>query len=77
MEINYIAIGVDAIAAFILSSVWYGALGSQLAQLDDAYADSGRLPALKVLAELARNMVLAGVLSGLAAQVGGRPPPVR
>ena len=41
MELNFLAIAVAAVAAFILSGVWYGVLGGQLAELHPAYADSG------------------------------------
>ena len=70
MEINYLAFVVAAVAAFVVSSVWYGVLGSQLARLNDAYADSARPPAWKVIMELVRSLVVAAVLAGLAVEVG-------
>ncbi len=70
MEINYLAVVVAAVAAFVVSSVWYGVLGSQLARLNDAYADSARPPAWKVIMELVRSLVVAAVLAGLAVEVG-------
>lgn len=72
MEINYLAVVVAAVAAFVASSVWYGVLGSQLARLNDAYADSAGTPAWKVvLVELARSLVVAAMLAGLAVGISG------
>lgn len=70
MELNFLAIAVAAVAAFILSGVWYGVFGSQLAQLHPAYADSGSPSAKDVVVELARNLVLALVLAWLIDQIG-------
>lgn len=70
MEINYLAVVVAAVAAFVVSAVWYGVLGGQLARLNDAYADSARPPAWKVLVELVRSLVVAAVLAGLTVEVG-------
>jgi hypothetical protein len=70
MELNYVAIIVAAIAAFIISGVWYGALGGQLAELHPAYADTGSPSARDVTVELARNLVVALVVAGLADQIG-------
>lgn len=70
MEINYLAIVVAAVAAFILSGVWYGMFGSTLTELHPAYADSRALSAKDVVVELARNLVVAAVLAGLADQIG-------
>jgi Protein of unknown function (DUF1761) len=70
MEINFLATAVAAVAAFILSGVWYGAFGSQLAALHPAYADSGPPSVKDVVVELARNLVLALVLAWLADQIG-------
>jgi hypothetical protein len=70
MEINFLATAIAAVAAFILSGVWYGAFGSQLAALHPAYADSGPPSVKDVVVELARNLVLALVLAWLADQIG-------
>ncbi len=58
------------VAAFVVSSVWYGVLGSQLARLNDAYADSARPPVWTMLVEFARSLVVAYVLAVLAGLVG-------
>jgi hypothetical protein len=64
MDLNYAAILVATVVAFVMSSAWYGVLGSKLARLNDAYADTGSIPAWKVLVELVRSLVVAAVLAG-------------
>jgi len=70
MELNFLAIAVAAVAAFILSGIWYGVFGSQLAELHPAYADSGSPSAKDVIVELARNLVVGIVTAGLIEQIG-------
>jgi len=70
MEIDFLAVVVAAAAAFILSGVWYGVFGKQLALLHPAYADSDSLSAKDVIVELARNGVVALVLAWLVDQIG-------
>ena len=70
MELDFLAIAVAAVAAFILSGVWYGVFGSQLAELHLAYADSGSPSAKDVVVELVRNLVVALVLAWLVDQIG-------
>ncbi|HWL50367.1 MAG TPA: DUF1761 domain-containing protein [Acidimicrobiia bacterium] len=70
MELNFLAIAVAAVAAFILSGVWYGVFGSQLAELHPAYADSESPSAKDVIVELARNLMVALVLAWLVDQIG-------
>lgn len=67
-DLNYLAIVVAAVVGFVLSSAYYTAFGSRLAELNDAYADPGRPPGWKVLVELVRTLVLATVLAGIADQ---------
>lgn len=66
LDLNYLAIAVAAVAAFVLSSVYYTPLAKQLAALSDAYSNAARPPAWKVLVELARSLVVASVLAALA-----------
>jgi hypothetical protein len=70
MDLNYAAVLVATVVAFVISSAWYGLLGNQLARLNDAYADGGRIPAWKVVVELARSLVVAAVLAWLADKLG-------
>ena len=68
-DVNFLAVGVATVAAFILSSLWYTVFGRQLAGLDDAYADPGAMPAWTVVAELVRSLVVATVLAWLAVSI--------
>jgi Protein of unknown function (DUF1761) len=70
MEINYLAVIAAAVAALVISGVWYGVLGGQLAALHEAYAVSGPPSVRDVLVELVRNLLVAAVVAGLADQVG-------
>jgi hypothetical protein len=69
MDLNYLAIVVAAVAAFLLSGLWYGLLGSQLAQLHPAYTRPSRAAATTFAVELVRNGVVAGVAAGLVDQI--------
>lgn len=64
-DMNYWAVLVAAVAAFVLSGAWYAGFGKQLARLSPAYAGEGRSPALTAVVELVRNLVLALVVAGL------------
>ena len=70
MPINFLAVVMAAVAAFILSGIWYAVFGNQLARLHLAYADSGSISACDVFVELARNLVVALALAWLLDQVG-------
>jgi hypothetical protein len=70
IDLNYLAIVGAALAAFVMSSVYYVGLGRQLAALSPAYADTSRPPAWKIAQEPVRNLVIAAVLAGLADLVG-------
>jgi hypothetical protein len=68
-DVNVLAVGVAAVAVFMLSAVWYIAFGKQLAQLHPAYAEAAseaRPPAWEVAVELVRSLVVASVVAGLA-----------
>jgi hypothetical protein len=58
-----------AVAAFLLSGVWYGVLGGRLAALHEAYARPTRSRAATAVVELARNGVMALVTAGIADRV--------
>jgi hypothetical protein len=66
IDLNPLAIAVAVVAAFVLSSVYYAALGNQLVSLSEAYAEAARPPAWKILAELARSVIVVLVVGGLA-----------
>lgn len=69
---NYVAILVAAVAAFVVSSVWYGVFGQQLSDLSgvNSNADSGetKAPGWKLLVEFGRSLIVASVLAGLASR---------
>ena len=66
-----LSIVVAAVAAFVLSFVWYMVFGGRLAELSPAYAAADAQPAAPAAAlELLRSLVLAAVLATLAAGVG-------
>ncbi|MDL5156237.1 DUF1761 family protein [Actinomycetospora termitidis] len=58
-----VAVGVAAVAVFIISSVYYAVLGARLARWSPAYA-TPRPAGLTVVVELVRNVVLASVVAG-------------
>jgi hypothetical protein len=68
IDVNYVALGVAAVAAFVLSTAYYIAFGRQYAELRglSPEAAAARPPAWKVLLELLRSLVVASVVAGLA-----------
>jgi hypothetical protein len=70
-DVNGVAIAVSAAAAFVASAVWYMLLGNQYAALSDAAraAAGTRPPPWKIVAELARSLVVAAVLAGLVVEL--------
>jgi hypothetical protein len=72
-KMSVLPVVVAAFAAFLLSAVWYGAFGQEMAKLHPAYADAAaasRPPAWKMLAELIRSLILASVLARLVVSLG-------
>ena len=66
IDLNPLAVAVAVVAAFVLSSAYYAVFGTQLAALSEAYADTARPPAWKILVELVRSLVVVLVVAGLA-----------
>lgn len=66
-DINVLAVLVAAFAVFVLASVYYPLLAGQWAQVSDR-ATRGRPAPWKVALELARALMLAAVVAGLAHQ---------
>ena len=62
-DVELLAVLAAAALAFVLSGAYYAVLGDQLAQVSAADA---QMPPWKVAVELARNLVLAAVVAGLA-----------
>ncbi len=70
-EINYWAIVVAALAAFVLSTAWYIGFANQRAALSHAAMTNVRKPQpAKMALEIARNIVLACVLAYLLGRFG-------
>ena len=74
MEINYLAIGVAVVVAFVASTAWYTVFGAERDRLLGTEGDtSERPPVWMMLVELVRSFVVAYVLAvlfGLAGVVG-------
>ena len=71
VDLNYLAILVAAVAVFVVSAVYYIALGSRLAQLSPAYADTEARPSASLIfVELARSLVVGAVVAGLVSLIG-------
>jgi hypothetical protein len=66
-----VSLVVAAVAAFVLSSLWYMAWGSRLAKLSPAYGGAEARPsAVEVALEVLRSLVVAVVLAVLADWTG-------
>jgi len=67
IRLNYLAIAVAAVAAFLAAGGYYAAVGKQLEKLSSASAEmSPRLLAV----EIAKHFVVAAVIAGLSAGIG-------
>lgn len=66
---NYLAIVVATVLAFVFSAAWYIALSQQRARLSPAAA-SQRRPRWMVPVELLRTLVVALVVAALASRLG-------
>jgi hypothetical protein len=62
------SIAVAAVAAFVLSSIWYLLFGRRLAALSPVYATGARPSGQVAALELLRSLVVAAVLAVLAAR---------
>ena len=70
-DINYLAVVVAAVTAFVLSTAWYIGFAKQRADLSPAaVADMKKPQPLKMLIEVVRNIVLAYVLAYLVTRLG-------
>ncbi len=66
LDINYLAVLAAAIAAFIVSSVWYIVFGLASPRSDDTSTDAPddmKMPLWKMLAEFGRSLIVAFVLA--------------
>ena len=68
------AVGLSAGAAVAASTAWYTAFSSQLARLDEAYADTTRPAAWVLPVELARSTAVAAAVARLADRTRANGP---
>lgn len=72
LEINYWAVGVAAVAAFVASSVWYIVFGKELAKVSFAFAkEMQKRQPWKMLVVMVQSLVLALVLAYFIGLIGG------
>jgi Protein of unknown function (DUF1761) len=70
-ELNWLAVVVAAVVAFVVSAVYYVALSGPLSRLSDAYAETGDRPSpATIIVELLRNLVVATIVAGLVTLIG-------
>jgi hypothetical protein len=67
-DIDLLPVAAATAAAFLIGAIYYGALGAQLAQVSQAAASGEQPPAWTLAVEVARCLVLAVVVAGLASQ---------
>ncbi len=71
--INYLAVIVAAIAAFVTSAVWYMVFGKELAKVSAAFAEGRQKPQpWKMLVVIAQSFVIALVLAYVLGLIGTR-----
>lgn len=74
LEIHYLSVLVTAVAAFVMSSVWYTVFGKARMKLLDqdprATADMRKVPAWKKAAELVRELVITYVVARFVVLLG-------
>jgi len=74
LEIHYLSVVVAAVAAFVMSSLWYTAFGKARMDLLDqdprATADMRKVPAWKKATELVRELVIAYVVARFVVMLG-------
>jgi hypothetical protein len=74
LEMNYLAIVAAAVAAFVVSMVWYIVFGNAMMKLQglkaDAMAAMNKPQTWKMLVEIVRSLVLGYVLGRLVAILG-------
>ena len=72
--VNYFAVVAAAVAAFVMSSIWYTIFGKARMELLDqdprATADMRKVPAWKKATELVRELVITYVVARLVVMLG-------
>ena len=71
LGINFLAVVVAAVAAFVVSSVWYIVFGKELAKVSAAFAEALQKPRpWKMLVVIVQSLVLALVLAYFIGLIG-------
>ncbi|WP_158885838.1 DUF1761 domain-containing protein [Amycolatopsis anabasis] len=72
LDLNYLAVGVAAVAAFAAAFVYYAILGGHYQRLSPAAreAAAARPPMWLMPVELVKHLVIAAVLAGVIAKTG-------
>ncbi len=71
LGINFLAVVVAAVAAFVVSSVWYILFGKELAKASTAFAEAMQKPQpWKMLVVIVQSLVLALVLAYIIGLIG-------
>jgi len=75
LGINYWAVLVAAVVAFVMGGLWYspllfGKAWVRLRGMDSAEAGGGQMRPAEILAELVRGLIVAVVLGGLVVHLG-------
>jgi len=74
LEIHYLSVVVAAVAAFVMSSLWYTAFGKARMDLLDqdpqATADMRKVPGWKKATELVRELIIAYVVARFVVLLG-------
>jgi hypothetical protein len=70
VELDYLSVAAAAVAALVLSGVWYSLFGDGLSALHPAYGEGGSAPSgSDVVVELVRNLVAGTVVAGLISRL--------
>jgi len=75
LKINYLAVVMAAVAAFVVGAVWYSPLLFGKAYMEVRGMNPGalahmKMPAAEMLGEFAKNLVIAFVLAHFVARLG-------
>lgn len=71
LDINFLAVAVATIGAFIISGIWYAILGDKMAALQKTKTESANaMGPAQIAIELARSAVVAVVLAYILRQLG-------
>ena len=78
-DVDFLAIAASAVAAFVISTVWYIVFAAHHTALSPAAADAAAAgatpPPWKIAIELVRSAVVASVVAALAGLIGVRDLP--